>query len=101
MNVFAEARGLLVFDPQRVDRLNLVDEAIILGTLPPFATVAPRQMVATAKIIPFAATEPAVEECAAVASRGGPLLRVAPFRPISVGLLQTRLPGLKEGRPAR
>jgi molybdenum cofactor cytidylyltransferase len=96
-NLCAESRGLLVFDPQRVDRFNLVDEAITLGTLPPFATVAPRQMVATVKIIPFAAPEWAVEECAAVASRGGPLLRVAPFRPISVGLLQTRLPGLKEG----
>ncbi len=96
-NLHAEARGLLVFDPQRVDRLNLVDEAITLGTLPPFATVAPRQMVATVKIIPFAAPERAVEECAAAARSGGPLLRVAPFRPRSVGLLQTRLPGLKEG----
>jgi molybdenum cofactor cytidylyltransferase len=97
VNLFAEARGLLVLDPQRVDRLNLVDEAITLGTLPPFATVAPRQMVATVKIIPFAAPEPAVEECVTTAIRGGPLLRVAPFRSISVGLLQTRLPGLKEG----
>src|SRR5262249_11465439 len=97
VNLHAEARGLLVFDPQRVDRLNLVDEAITLGTLPPFVTVAPRQMVATVKIIPFAAPERAVAECAAAARCGGPLLRVAPFQPSSVGLLQPRLPGLKEG----
>ena len=97
VNLHAEAHGLLVFDPERVDALNLVDESITLGTLPPFATVSPRQMVATVKIIPFAAPERAVEECAATASRGDPLLRVAPFRPSSVGLLQTRLPGLKEG----
>ena len=73
VNLHAEAHGLLVFDPKRVDALNLVDEAITLGTLPPFTNVAPRQMVATVKIIPFAAPERAVDECAATASRGGPL----------------------------
>ena len=56
-NLFAEARGLLVFDRDRLDRLNLVDEAVTLGTLPPFAIVEPRQMVATVKIIPFAVPE--------------------------------------------
>jgi molybdenum cofactor cytidylyltransferase len=96
VNLHAETRGLLVFDPERVDRLNLVDEAITLGTLPPFAVVEPKQMVATVKIIPFGASEEAVERCAQAAISEGPLLRVAPFRPLSVGLVQTRLPGLKE-----
>jgi molybdenum cofactor cytidylyltransferase len=96
VNLHAEARGLLAFDPERVDRLNLVDEAITLGTLPPYTAVEPRQMVATVKIIPFAAPERAVKECARAAIVDGPLLRVAPFRPHSVGLIQTRLPGLKE-----
>ncbi len=94
--MFAKARGLLVFEPQRVDRLNLVDEAVTLGTLPPFTVVEPRQMVATIKIIPFAAAEAAVARCAEVAAEDGPLLRVAPFQPRSIGLIQTRLPGLKE-----
>jgi len=96
VNLHAEARGLLVFDPQRVDRLNLVDESITLGTLPPFAVVEPKQMVATVKIIPFGAPETAVKNCVQAAVSEGPLLRVAPFRRLSVGLLQTRLPGLKE-----
>src|SRR6266436_6424154 len=73
-----------------------IDEAITLGTLPPFAVVEPRMMVATVKIIPFAAPAPAVERCIAAARSDGPLLRVAPFLPRSVGLIQTRLPGLKE-----
>src|SRR5204863_37879 len=60
-NLFAEARGLLVFERDRLDRLNLVDESVTLGTRPPYAVVEPRQMVATAKIIPFAVPEPAVE----------------------------------------
>ena len=46
-NLFAATRGLLVFDRDRLDHLNLVDEAVTLGTLPPFAVVEPRQMVAT------------------------------------------------------
>ena len=95
-NLFAEARGLLVFDRERIDRLNLVDEAITIGTLPPFAVVEPKQMVATVKIIPFAASDDAVKQCAQVAISEGPLLWVAPFQPRSVGLVQTRLPGLKE-----
>src|SRR5215212_3069800 len=95
-NLFAEARGLLVFDRDRLDRLNLVDESVTLGTLPPFAIVEPRQMVATVKIIPFAVPEQAVARAAAFAAEGGPLLRVAAFAPRRTALIQTRLPGLKE-----
>src|SRR6266513_2114181 len=95
-NLFAEARGLLVVDRDRLDRLNLVDEAVTLGTLPPFAMVEPRQMVATVKIIPFAVPEAAVEAAAKAAAEGEPLLRVAAFRALSAALIQTRLPGFKE-----
>ena len=95
-NLFAEARGLLVFDRDRLDHLNLVDEAVTLGTLPPFAVVEPRQMVATVKIIPFAVPETAVTRAADFAAAGEPLLRVAAFVPRDVALIQTRLPGLKE-----
>ncbi|HEX3954267.1 MAG TPA: molybdopterin-binding/glycosyltransferase family 2 protein [Stellaceae bacterium] len=95
-NLFAETKGLLVFDRDRLDRLNLVNEALTLGTLPPFSVVEPRQMVATVKIIPFAVPEETVGVCAAIAAENGPLLRVAPFRALSVGLIQTRLPGFKE-----
>jgi molybdenum cofactor cytidylyltransferase len=95
-NLFAEASGLLVFDRDRLDCLNLVDEAVTLGTLPPYAVVAPRQMVATVKIIPLAVPATAVARAAEFAAQGGPLLRVAAFAPRRVALIQTRLPGLKE-----
>jgi molybdenum cofactor cytidylyltransferase len=96
VNLHAETKGVLVFDRERVDRVNLVDEAVTFGTLPPFAVVEPRQMVATIKIIPFAASEEAVKRCVKAAIGEGPLLQVAPFRALKVGLIQTRLPGLKE-----
>jgi len=95
-NLFSEVKGLLVFDREQLDRLNLVDEAVTLGTLPPYAVVDPGQMVATVKIIPFAVPETAVARCARIATNGGKLLRVAAFRPLSVALIQTRLPGIKE-----
>jgi molybdenum cofactor cytidylyltransferase len=95
-NLFAEARGLLVFDRDRLDRLNLVDEAVTLGTLPPYAVVEPRQMVATVKIIPFAVPETAVTRAADFAAAREALLRVAAFVPREIALIQTRLRGLKE-----
>src|SRR5438034_7956071 len=95
-NLFAATRGLLVFDRDRLDHLNLVDEAVTLGTLPPCAVVEPRQMVATVKIIPFAVPEEAVAQAAGFAAEGEPLLRVAAFVPRAIALIQTRLPGLKE-----
>jgi molybdenum cofactor cytidylyltransferase len=95
-NLFAEAKGLLVFDRDRLDQVNLVDDAVTVGTLPPHAVVEPRQMVATVKIIPLAVAESAVARAADFAAQGGKLLRVAAFAPRRVALIQTRLPGLKE-----
>src|ERR671919_929991 len=96
VNLYAEQAGVLVADRERIDRLNLVDEAVTLGTLPAFAGVQPGQMVATIKIIPFAAPRPAVERCLAIANEAAALVRVAPYRPLDVALIQTRLPGIKE-----
>ena len=95
-NLFAAAPGLAVIERDRLDRLNLLDEAVTVATLPRYAVVAPRQMVATIKIIPFAVPRDLIEQAAAIAAEGGPLIRVAPFRARMVGLVQTRLPGLKE-----
>ena len=95
-NLFASARGLAVIDTARVDRLNLVDEAVTIATLPSFVAVEARQMAATIKIIPFASPRPALDAALAIAAEGGPPVRVAPFLPSRVGLIQTRIEGMKE-----
>ena len=96
VNLHAERSGVLVVDRARIDRLNLVDEAVTLGTLPAFASVQPGQMVATLKILPFAAPHAAIECCLAIAHEAEALVRIAPYRPLDVALIQTRLPGTKE-----
>lgn len=89
VNLFASERGVLTVEAGRVDKLNLQDESITLATLPPWSLVERRQMVATVKIIPFAAPEEAVRRIE------GPLLALRPLRPKRVALIQTELPGVK------
>lgn len=93
VNLFAATRGLCLVDRERLDRVNLADEAVTVATLEPWTPVEPGQMVATIKIIPFAAPSRAVD---AVVAAGRGLVAVAPFRPLDAFLIQTRLPGMKE-----
>ncbi|MBM3585567.1 MAG: 4-diphosphocytidyl-2C-methyl-D-erythritol kinase [Alphaproteobacteria bacterium] len=95
-NLFTGARGLVRVGPERLDRLNLVDEAVTVATLAPYAVAEPGQMVATVKIIPFALPRATLDRAlAAVDSAAGPLVAVASFAPRAVGLVLTRLPGTK------
>lgn len=89
VNLFAPERGVLTVEAAQVDRLNLLDESITLATLPPWSLVERRQMVATVKVIPFAAPEDAVRRIE------GPLLALHPLRPRRVALIQTELPSVK------
>jgi molybdenum cofactor cytidylyltransferase len=96
-NHYAREAGVAVIDQARVDALNELDESVTVATLPPFARVTPRQMVATVKIIPYAAPRAAVDRAIAVAKESNqPMVSVAPFRPMRAGLVQTRLPGTRD-----
>ncbi|TWB18477.1 molybdopterin molybdochelatase /molybdenum cofactor cytidylyltransferase [Nitrospirillum amazonense] len=95
VNVMAEAGGLLLVDPARLNRLNQVDEAVTVATAAAFAPLAPGAMAATIKIIPFAIPEGLATRVEQAARGGVPALRLAPWRGIRAGLVQTRLPGLK------
>jgi molybdenum cofactor cytidylyltransferase len=95
-NLFAEADGVLVYDPARLDAINLIDEALTVASLAPFESVTARQMIGTVKVIPFAAPREALDKAVALARDGGPLLTVHPFKPHTLGLVATRLKGTKE-----
>lgn len=92
-NLYAQIAGLVLLDAARIDAVNAADESVTVATLAPYAVVAPGEMVATVKIIPFAAPESAV--AAAVAAAGQSPLRVAPFLTKRAALVSTQLPGQK------
>ncbi len=96
VNLAAEAPGLLRVDAAKVERINRVDESLTLGTLPDFAVVAAKDLVATIKVVPFAVPGALLDVAVAIARQGGPALSLHPFRPLQVGLVVTELPGMKE-----
>lgn len=97
VNLYAATNGVLVLDTARLERMNLLDQAVTIATLPAFAQVQTGQMVATVKIIPFAAPVTSVERAEALARNGEPPIRVAGWQGLAAGLVQTVLPGTKPG----
>ena len=95
VNLFARDRGVAVVAADGVKRLNAVDEAVTLATVAPYSVVAAKQMVATVKIIPFAVAGEVLARCVACARAEQGRLRIAPFAPHAVGLVQTTLPGTR------
>ncbi|MEO0362159.1 MAG: NTP transferase domain-containing protein [Pseudomonadota bacterium] len=94
VNVFAEAAGVLRVNADAVNAANAVDEAVTVATLPDYARVSPRQMLATVKIIPYAAPAAAAREAAARVA-GALTLHLRKLTTASVFL--TRTPGMKPG----
>lgn len=95
VNLYAECAGVAVIDRERLDRVNLVDEALTVATLPPYALVKAREMVATIKIIPFSVPAAVAEQILAIAAEAGPIVRIAPLQAKRVALVQTTLAGIK------
>ena len=93
-NLFAETAGVLVVDKDAIDRLNRIDEAVTLATLPAFKPVVEGEMIATVKIIPFAVAGSARDQAVAEASKAKPVIRVAPYKIRKLGIVSTLLPGL-------
>jgi molybdenum cofactor cytidylyltransferase len=83
-------------DADKITRINLISDALTVATLPDHAIVAPRDMVATIKVIPFAVPGAELDQVEAAARDGAPAFAVHPFRKLAVGLVLTELPGLKE-----
>jgi molybdenum cofactor cytidylyltransferase len=95
VNLHAACPGLLIVNRDTIDRINLTDESLTIGTLPDATVVAANDMVATVKIIPFAVPGAALERVESVA-REAPAFALHPFRKLRTGLILTELPGLKE-----
>lgn len=94
VNLFAQAAGVLRLNVAAIDALNRIDEAITVATLPAMKAVVAGEMVGTVKIIPYGLPEALVGEALARLPGVAPIM-VAAYRPLSVGVISTLLPGLK------
>ncbi|HIB22310.1 MAG TPA: 4-diphosphocytidyl-2C-methyl-D-erythritol kinase [Rhodospirillales bacterium] len=95
-NLIADADGLIDYDKVRLDELNLIDQSITVATLPPYTVVTPRQLIATIKIIPLAVPNNVLNKAEKIAGSVAPIISVSPFQKKRVGLIMSRLPGMKE-----
>ncbi|MCA3565361.1 MAG: molybdopterin-binding/glycosyltransferase family 2 protein [Methylocystis sp.] len=92
VNLFAAGPGVLLIDAAKIDAVNAIDESVTVATLSHQKRVASGEMVATVKIIPFAAPAALVEQAIGV---GAGAIRVAPFKAKKAAVFSTLLPGLK------
>lgn len=95
VNLYALSDGLTVIDAAAIDALNALDEAITAATVAPFSRVSQGQMLATVKIIPFAAPQEAVEAAERILRERGAPVAVQAFTAHRVALISTVLPGMK------
>lgn len=90
VNLNAAGPGVVELDVAAIHRLNLVDPAITLATLPPLHRVAKGQLLGTVKIIAYGVREAALAAaCADVAGA----VRVRPVVMESAGLVLTEIEG--------
>ncbi|QDX80112.1 hypothetical protein B9N43_01880 [Denitratisoma sp. DHT3] len=94
-NLHARAAGVLVVDRERIDALNRLDEAITVGTLPPYALARRDQVVASVKIIPFAVSRALLAAWREILG-GRPPLRLAALAPRRAALILSRGDGPPE-----
>lgn len=94
VNFHARAAGLFRVDKTLVNAFNTRHPALTLAMLADRSPVAKGDLVATVKIIPLAVSEALAEEGRAVLA-SGESCRVAPYAPVTAGLIATQLPSLK------
>jgi molybdenum cofactor cytidylyltransferase len=93
-NLFAETGGILVLHRDAIDRLNRIDEAVTLATLPAYKPVVQGEMIATVKIIPFAVPARVRDQAVVEVTKAKQVIRIAPYKVRKVGVVSTLLPGL-------
>lgn len=91
-NLHATQRGLVRVDANIINRINALDEAVTVATLPPLAAVRAGAVVATVKIIPLAVSRELIERCGEQAAPGA-ALGLLPYTAKRAALVVTELPG--------
>lgn len=95
-NLYATAPGVLRLNEATINEINGLDESITVATLPNMETVTEGQMVATVKIIPYAAPKQLVVQTATLASATSPSLELHPYKLKRAALILTSVEGTKQ-----
>ena len=93
VNIHAACDGLLTISEQVINAINCIDESITVATLSPAARVATGQIVATIKIITYAAASSHVDKAV---SEAGNSLVVHNFCDAKACLIQTKVATTKD-----
>ncbi len=91
-NLHATQRGLVTIDAGIIGRINRIDEAVTVATLPPLAAVRAGAVVATVKIIPLAVSADVIARCAEQAGPGR-AVGLLPYAEKRAALIVTEQPG--------
>lgn len=94
-NHYAGVSGVLRVKASAIDAINAIDEAITVATLPDYDAVGMRAMLSTVKIIPYAVKRASLDAALSLAKVLGPVIEVAPYRALRIGLISTSLPQTK------
>jgi molybdenum cofactor cytidylyltransferase len=78
----------VILDQASIESANLTDEALTIATLPAYAMVSKGDMLATIKVVPYAASRASVALLTKLGSAAP--IRVAPFRPMNAALITTK-----------
>jgi molybdenum cofactor cytidylyltransferase len=89
-NVHVKMSGLAIIDATRIRAINHLHESLTIATLPPYAVVAEKQMLATIKVIPFSTPQSILDRALPIAQQG-PLLQVKPFDRKHITLIITKV----------
>lgn len=94
-NVHAVQAGLVEIEPEPVNCINRAGHGVLVATLNSFEVVEPGRIIATIKVGPYALSKRSMDELVNCV-RDTRALAVHPFKPHSVGLVLSRVPGQKE-----
>lgn len=89
-NLHSEQAGIARIDSKLIAAANAIHESITIASVSQFARVVPGELLATIKIIPFAAPESAVAQVEALL-RPNRAIEVFPFASKRVALISTEL----------
>jgi molybdenum cofactor cytidylyltransferase len=94
-NLHATQRGLATVDAGIIERINRIDEAVTVATLPPLSAVRAGAVVATVKVIPLAVGRELIERCAEQVEQAGQgaALGLLPYAEKRAALIVTEQPG--------